>query len=236
MTQSAKLDRASVLRSVSIFEGIGDRELAELVQLTQTRRLKAREVLFRKGDEARQLYGVMSGRLTVSGAGDDGKEVVFAFLDPGEVIGEVALLDGNPRSGTVEAVDDSELFSLHRRDLFPFLERYPRVTLNLAAVLAARLRRLSELMEDTLFLTLPSRLAKKLVALAQAYGKRTPAGVRIGVRLPQAELGELVGATRESINKQMRAWSEQGLVEVDRGFITIVDEDALESVARYMIS
>ena len=91
-------------------------------------------------------------------------------------------------------------------------------------------------MEDTLFLTLPSRLAKKLIALAQAYGKRTPSGVRIGVRLPQAELGELVGATRESINKQMRAWSAAGLVEVDRGFITIVDEDGLESVARYMIS
>ena len=236
MTQPAKVDRGSVLRGVSIFEGIGDDELEELVTLTRTRRLKAREVLFRKGDEARQLYGVMSGRLTVSGAGEDGKEVVFAFLDPGEVVGEVALLDDNPRSGTVEAVDDSELFSLHRRDLFPFLESHPRVTLNLAGVLAARLRRLSELMEDTLFLTLPSRLAKKLIGLAQAYGKSTPSGVRIGVRLPQAELGELVGATRESINKQMRAWSAAGLVEVDRGFITIVDEDGLESVARYMIS
>ncbi len=236
MAQAPRVDRRSVLRSVSIFEGIGDRELEQLVRLTTTKRVKAREVLFRKGDEQRQLYGVMSGRLTVSGAGEDGKEVVFAFLDPGEVIGEVSLLDQNPQaSGTVEAIEDSELFSLHRRDLIPFLERHPRVALNLAGVLAARLRRLSELMEDTLFLTLPSRLAKKLIGLAQAYGKRTPEGVRIGVKLPQAELGELVGATRESINKQMRAWGERGLIEVDRGFITILDEEGLESVSRYMI-
>ncbi len=230
------LDLRSMLRSAEIFEGIADVALDELVQLTTTRRLRKGEILFRKGDEARQLYGVLNGRLALSAAGEDGKEARFFFFDPGEVIGEVALLDHNPRSGTVEAVEDSELFSLRRRDLLPFLERHPRVALNLAAVLASRLRRLSELMEDTLFLALPSRLAKKLIGLAQAYGRETPGGLRIGVRLPQAELGELVGATRESINKQMRAWSVAGLIEVDRGFITIVDEDGLESAARYMVS
>ena len=116
-----------------------------------------------------------------------------------------------------------------------FLEKHPKVAINLAQLLAGRVRRLSELVEDTLFLTLPSRLAKKLVGLAQTYGKETPTGVLIELRRSQHELGELVGATRESINKQMRAWASEGLVRFDQGYITITDSEGLESLASYLI-
>lgn len=230
-----RVDRRRLLQSIAIFEGIAERDLDALVGITTVRRLRPKQVLFRKGDEGRELYGVMSGRLRILGESEEGKEIVFSLMNPGEVIGEISLLDSYPRSATVEAIEACELLMLQRRDLMPFLEKHPAVAISLAAVLAGRVRRLSELMEDTLFLTLPSRLAKKLVGLAQTYGKKTPTGVLIELRLPQHELGELVGATRESINKQIRAWTREGLLRFDQGFITITDVDGLESLARFLI-
>ena len=104
------------------------------------------------------------------------------------ILQQISILDSQPRSASVEAVEDSLLLSLHRRDLLPFLERNPKAALKLAGVLATHVRRLSELVEDTVFLGLPSRLAKKLLSLAQRYGKETPEGVLIDLKLPQHEL------------------------------------------------
>ena len=235
MTERGTVDRRRLLHNISIFEGLDSRDLDALLQITTTKRLQAKEVLLRKGDEERQLYGVMSGRLRALGEGEDGKQIVLSLINPGEILGEISLLDSGRRSATVEAIEPCELLTLHRRDLYPFLEKHPRVAMNLAAVLGGHLRKLTELLEDTLFLTLPSRLAKKLVALAQAYGKETSDGVRIELRLSQSELGELVGVSRESINKQMRAWVGQELIRFEGGFITIVNSEGLRSLARLLV-
>lgn len=231
----AAVDRRELLAGISIFSSLSDADLDRLVELTTVKKLRAKQTLLHKGDDAIALYGVMSGRLKASAAGADGKEVVFGLMDPGEVIGEIALLDSEPRSATVVAMEKSELLCLDRRDFLPFLERHPRVAIELAAVLASRLRRLSGVMEDTLFLTLPSRLAKKILALAQAYGRETDDGIVIQLKLPQHELGELVGTSRESINKQLRAWVEEGLVRVDRGYITVCQREGLEELARFLM-
>jgi len=230
------VDKRKLLASISIFQTLPERDLEPLLEITTTRRLAKREYLCRKGDPGNQLYAIMEGRLRAIAESQEGKDVVFSIMDPGEVIGEIAMLDGEPRSATVQAVEDSTLLTLHRRDLLPFLGSRPAVAIELAEVLARRLRHLSELMEDTQFLTLPSRLAKKLVALSATYGHETPKGLRIELRLPQAELGELVGTSRESINKQLRAWSENGLLQFDRGYITICDRDGLEEMARMLVS
>jgi len=235
MAVARPLDRRSLLAGVPLFAALNDRKLDALLTATTTKRLAAREELYHKGDPGNQLYAVMSGRLKASAAGLDGKEVVFSIMGPGEVIGEIALLDSKPRSATVEAMEASELLTLHRRDFLPVLERHPRVALQLAAVLAGRLRRLSELTEDTLFLTLPSRLAKKLLSLAAEYGKPVPEGTRIDVRLPQGELGEMVGTSRESINKLLRTWTAEGIVSADRGFLTLRKRDTLDALANLLL-
>ena len=192
MSSPARVDRRRLLHNISILEGIDPSDLDALVEIATTKRLRAKEVLIRRGDENRQLYGVMSGRLRILGESEEGKEIVFSISNPGEVIGEISLLDSYPVSATAEAIEPCELLTLHRRDLNPFLEKHPKVAINLAQLLAGRVRRLSELVEDTLFLKLHSRLAKKLVGLAQTYGKETPTGVLIELRLSQLELGELV--------------------------------------------
>ena len=219
------MERREVLRKVGLFEGLSDRELDMMLQLTTTKKLKKRTYLCRKGDPGNALFAILEGRLKATGEGRDGKEVVFSVMDPGEVIGEIALFDQQPRSATVQAVEDATVLTLHRRDLIPFLERNPKIAIRLAAVLSKRIRNLTELMEDTVFLGLPSRLAKKLLALAARYGKQTPEGLKIDLKLPQHELGELVGTSRESINKTLRSWGEEGLVHFANGYLTIKDAE-----------
>ena len=223
------MDRKKLLESVSIFGGLGERELDLLLECTTTKQVEAREVLFHKGDPGNQLYGILSGRLKVMATGTDGKDVVFGLMGPGEVIGEIALMDTNPRSATVVALEDSRLLTLHRRDLIPLLERHPKVAIHLAAVLAARLRRLSQHTEDNYFLTLAARTARKLVELEVEYGRVE--GKPFELRLPQQELADMVGTTRESINKQLRDWEDQGLVALGRARVTILDRETMESIA-----
>jgi len=229
------MERREVLRGVPIFASMSDRDLDLLLTYTTTKRVKKRAFLCRRGDPGHQLFAVLEGRLRVVGEGGEGREVVLNFMDPGDVIGEISILDGRPRSATVEAVEDSFLLALHRRDLLPFFERNPKAAMKLATVLAEHVRRLSELVEDTVFLGLPARLAKTLVALGKRYGKETERGLRIELKLPQHELGELVGTSRESINKQLRQWGEEGVVHVERGYVTLTHPQRLEELARLLV-
>jgi CRP-like cAMP-binding protein len=226
--EDRRVERRRVLGNVSVFAGLDDPALDALMEITSTRRLPAGHTLFRKGAEGTQLYGVLRGRLRISAAGEDGREMTFGFSEPGEVIGEIALLDSNPRSATVTVVSDCELLTLDRRDLLPFLEHHPVVAIQMARVLAGRLRRLSEMAEDAMLRDLPVRLAKKLVAMADAG---EPQGDIPEVRIAQQQLGELVGTSRESVNKQLRSWAEDGIVETRRGGVRILDRTSLEAIA-----
>jgi CRP-like cAMP-binding protein len=173
----------------------------------------------------------VEGTLKVVTTSEQGDDVVFNLLGAGDVIGEVALLCDAERTATVVALAPCELLVVDRRDLLAVLRSHPDAALALMAVLAQRVRNLSQLVEDTLFLNLPVRLAKKLVAYATSHGRRTAEGVRIELKLSQEEWGDFVGATRESINKQMRQWTDQGLIRVDHGYVVLLRPAALEALA-----
>ena len=149
------MDRRELLGNVSIFSSLSDDELDQLLKATTTKRLAAKETLFRKGDPGNQLYGILSGSLKITNTGTDGKDVLFSLMGPGEVVGEIALLDSEARSATATAVEATEVLTLDRRELIPFLESHPRATIGLAGVLAARVRRLSERAEDRQTMPLP---------------------------------------------------------------------------------
>jgi len=219
------------LAKIPLFAGLAPRELEALAGLTRSRALAPREELFHKGDTGNHVYAVVEGTLKVVTTSEAGDDVVFNLVTAGEVIGEIAALCQAERTATLVALTDCELLALDRRDLFAFLRAHPDASLELMVVLARRVRSLSELVEDTLFLNLPVRLAKKLVAFAGNHGERVPGGVRIGLKLSQEEWGDLVGATRESVNKQMRAWTDQGTIRVDHGFVVILRMEALEELA-----
>jgi CRP-like cAMP-binding protein len=224
--------KRELLARVPLFTGFAPRELDALVPASRAVVVPARQELFHKGDAGSQLYVVVDGRLKALTTSPEGDDVVFNVMGPGEVFGEVALLSESPRSATVRAIDRCELLVLDRRDFLSFLKRSPDVAVRMLSVLAERLRNVSELVEDVQFLNLPVRLAKKLVVFADRYGSEARDGsVKIDLKLSQEEWGDLVGTTRESINKQMRAWGDEGLIRVDAGFVTLLRPEAIERLA-----
>jgi CRP-like cAMP-binding protein len=242
-------EKRKLLASVPLFAGLGPRELDALVPAARSVRFAAREEVFHKGDAGAQLFVVIRGRLKAFTTSQEGDDVVFSLMGPGEVFGEVAVLGECRRTATVKAIDACDLLALDRRDFLAFLRKSPDASIVLLGVLANRLRNVSELVEDTQFLNLPLRLAKKFTqflnlplrlakkftACARMYGEPHDGGVRINLRLSQEEWGDLVGATRESVNKQMRAWSEGGVIRVEGGCVLLLRPEEIERIARLTI-
>jgi CRP-like cAMP-binding protein len=221
-----------VLARTSVFASLDRRQLEQLGGLCVRKRYRAREVVLKKGDPALQLFVIVSGRLKALTSGSDGRQAALNIMGPGEVFGEVAVLDGQPRSATITAIEPCELLVIHRNELLHFLERSPSAALKLLEVLARRLRLLSERFEDSTFLEVPERLAKQLLRLCERYGVADARGaVRLDLKLSQQELGDLVGASRETINKQLRAWEAEGLLSQDAGKIVLHHPDRLKKLA-----
>lgn len=147
--------RRKILRGVTLFSRLGESDIDAIATVATTKRLAERDELFHKGDEGRQLYVVASGRLKVITTSDMGDDLIFCLVDPGEVIGEVALLIDRERTATVVAMKPSELIVIDRRDFQQLLRTRPEVAMSMLAVLAERLARISEFVEDTQFLNLP---------------------------------------------------------------------------------
>lgn len=211
-------------------------EFDALFDATRPRKLKIREELCHRGDEGTQVYRVIRGTLKLLSTSDGGDDVVFSIVGTGELVAEIGFLGSPTRTAAVSALTESELLAIDRRDFLSFLKAHPEAAFESMAVLAERIKRISELVEDKLFLNLPIRLAKKLVQHASIYGDDVEGGVRINLKLSQEEWGDLVGATRESINKQMRAWNEAGVVSSDAGFVMLERSDVLETLAGCVIS
>jgi CRP-like cAMP-binding protein len=235
-TASTAAERRAFLAKVPLFAGLEPDRLDELAAAATIRRLAPREELFHKGDRAAQVYVLARGRLEVSTTSPEGDEALLNLVDEGEVFGELALLATGRRTASITALEPSELVVLDRREFLRFLREQPEVALELLGVLAERLVRISEFAEDALFLGLPARLAKKLLYLAERYGEIDGAEIRIGARLSQGQLAELVGTSRESVNKQVRAWTKQGLLRMERGEIRLLRPAELERLAGLVAS
>ena len=225
-------DRTRVLARLAPFAGLDERALDELAGVTQLRRLRAGEGLFHKGDEGGDVYVILRGRVKAFATGPDGDDIVFRYMGPGELVGELAALAEGQRTASNVAVEDCELLMIQKRELLPLLRRQPEIAIRLLAALAARMIRLSESLEDNNFRPVSVRLAKCLLGFADRWPRPTAhGGVRIDLRLPQSELGDLVGATRESVNKLVRQWTLEGILEMRDGSVTIKDRPALEALA-----
>jgi CRP-like cAMP-binding protein len=223
--------KRELLANQELFRKLSERELDDLVQAVRLKSIAARDELCHKGDEGNQLYVIVRGLLKAQTTSTSGDDVVFSIMGPGEMFGELALFSDGKRTANVVAIQDSELLLIDRRELFPFLRRHPEAAIKLLEVLAARVLNLSAMMEDTTFLNLPQRLAKRLLDLGERYGRRTPQGLRIETKFSQTELGDLVATTRESINKQMKSWAAKRIATMEAGYVTIHDEDALRDIA-----
>ncbi len=202
-------------------------ELKRVLAFSRTERFPAGQVIFRRGEPGHSMLTVISRRVKISVSSSEGKEAVLAILGRGEVLGEMALIDGKERSADATALEPSEALSIHRRDFIPFLERNPAICLRHLGVMSDRLRRTSEMVEDRSFLDLPGRLAKTLLDLGRTDGVDTKDGLRIDMPMSQSAFGAMLGASRETINKQLKAWQDEGLIITGRRFVVLVDVDRL---------
>lgn len=221
------MDIAELRKRSVIFATLNDQEADELMRLACVVRHPARHTVFQVGEVGDHLLILLHGRVKVSLVSPDGKEITLSILEPGDIFGEMALLDGEPRSASVSTMEDCAFLVLWRRDFLPFLERYPSVALKLLAALSRKLRATNDLVGNMSFLDLSARLARILLNLVQQYGKISADGIIIGLKLSQEELGNMAGVSRESINRQIRAWVEADVIGFSHGTILVKDSDSL---------
>jgi CRP/FNR family cyclic AMP-dependent transcriptional regulator len=233
LPQSARRPRAgsaelAVLRGHPVFGALEPAQLEQLVSYARTRRVAAGTTLFSKGDPGTELFAVSAGTVKISVPAPDGREAMFNLLHPGEIFGEIALLDGRPRTADAMAMTDCELTVIERRDFLAFVHGEPNVALQLIALLCERLRIASEHYEEVVFLDLPTRLARILLQLAD----QTEAGAaEPKLKITQREISQMLGSTRESVNKQLRAWSKRGVIALERGSIVVYRLATLAAIA-----
>lgn len=224
-------EKKSLLSRSRLFQNISDEHIEHLAKYTKLKAFKNREIVCRRGELGTQMFLIASGRVTLYTDSDEGKELGFGFLNQGDIFGEIALLDGGVRTATVKAIEATYLLVIEKRDFLPFLENNAKVAVQLLSTMAKRLRTTDEHFEDIFFRNLPGRLAKKFLDLVKDYGHETSKGIEIDLKLSQGEIGKLTGASRESVNKQMRAWEADGLIDCEKGFITIKQLDRLEEIS-----
>jgi CRP/FNR family cyclic AMP-dependent transcriptional regulator len=217
-----------LLRFHPFIGALGQRDAEELMKQAITRRFQVNDVIFRKDDPGTGLYGVVSGRVVVVADSAEGKELILNVFGPGEYFGEIALLDGEGRSATAITREPSELLFLDRMHFMPFLARSPEATTRIIRLLCKRLRRTTDLVEDSIFLPVSLRLAKQLLALVDVYGLQAKDHPTFPVS--QGELGRMLGVSREIVARQLAIWRRAGLVEMQRGRITLRDRAALAAM------
>jgi CRP/FNR family transcriptional regulator, cyclic AMP receptor protein len=228
----SELDKArELLGSCSLFRGLGPEEKKALVARAKMRGFAAGQSIFLMGSSYDSMMAVLNGSVKISVFAPDGKELMLAILQPEEVFGEIALLDGKERSAAAVAMTDCTLAVLERADVLSFLESYPGAWRRLVEVLCARLRHTDQHFVEIALLQLPVRLARTMLRTAnvQHHAALKQKGERI--KLSQRDLGSMVGATREAVNKCFQEWRRAGIVQIDRGGIAITDRAALEAVA-----
>ncbi len=223
-------DKRSLLAGSPLFSQFKPDELNQLVSFLRVVRHPGRRVLFRKGDPGTNMMVVLEGRVQICTHSEEGKEFVVNIINPGEVFGEIALLDGSDRTADAVTMGSCELLILERRDFVPFLRDHPDACMRLLKVLCQKLRWTTGVLEAALFLEGPSRLARVLCHLAGLYGQTVADGVELRIRFSQQQLANMVGMSRESINKQLGQWRDDGIIGTEDGRILITDLDALQEI------
>ena len=182
--------------------------------------------LFERGNHADSLLLIMSGRVKISNITTDAREVVLNFLGSGDILGEIASLDGGARTASAMAHQDTQIFQLYRRDLLPVLTQHPAALLEIVQLLCERLRTISGLVEDNLR-DMRGRFAAGILRLATQHGRRTSRGIEINLAVNQRDLGNYVGLSRENTNRQINRLMSEGVIRISDGVLTIVNEAAL---------
>jgi CRP/FNR family transcriptional regulator, cyclic AMP receptor protein len=220
----------SFLKSHTFFGGLPDAALAGLIRKGHVKKFSKGGIIFRRGDPGDTLMVMVSGRIKIANVNADAKEVVLNFLEPGDINGEIAVLDGNARSANAIALEDAEVLVIQRRDLMPVLTAHPQAMFEIMQILCQRLRALSAIVEDGM-LAMQGRVAKGLLRLAQQHGRTSRDGIRLQLTLSQTDLGKYLGLSRANVSRQLRHLRNANVIRIDGAQVVITDEKGLAQIA-----
>ena len=216
-----------VVRKAPLFTALDDAAALSLRASMDSVKINKGGILFKEGDSGEHVYVIVEGKLKLGTSSGDGRENLLSILGPGEMFGELSLFDPGPRTSTATAVTDAKLLSLSHAKLIPWLRENPDVSLQLLARLAQRLRRTNEAVGDLVFSDVPGRVAKALIDLGERFGKESPEGLFVHHDLTQEELAQLVGASRETVNKALADFAGRGWLRLDGRAVLITDLERL---------
>jgi len=220
------------VRRAPLFAALDDEAASTLMQSMTQRHLERGDVLFNEGDQGDRLYVIGEGKIKLGRRSSDGRENLVAILGPGEMFGELSLFDPGPRTMTATAVAETQLMGIGHDDLSGLLAGRPEVAKVLLAALAKRLRRTNENLADLVFTDVPGRVAKALLDLSSRFGRPTEDGILVSHDLTQEELAQLVGASRETVNKALADFASRGWLRLEARAVLIHDVERLKRRAR----
>lgn len=219
----------------TLFSGLSESERKTVLDCCIEKTIRKKEVIVRQGSSDRDMYIVVSGRLKVSVLSDEGKELSFVVLGKDDYFGELSLIDGHTRSATVSAIEDSELLVLKYHAYQNLLQQHPRTATRfltrMLLTMASRLRATDAMYQDSVFLDVAARLAKLLLKTSRPSLDAGSKRRLLDIELSQYELGTLISASRESVNKQLSIWESLGIIDVDGNKIALLDLKALQHKA-----
>ena len=221
-----------VLRRAPLFAALDDEGAAALQAGVTIVELSRAERLFEEGASGNQLYVILDGKIKLTRAAADGRENLLSVLGPGEMFGELSLFDPRPRTASAVAVTDSRLGALAHDDLRSWLTGRPDVALHLLQALAQRIRRANDVMADLVFTDVPGRVAKALLDLAGRFGESQPDGLQVNHDLTQEELAQLVGASRETVNKALADFAARGWLQLSAKSVLLIEPERLRKRSR----
>jgi CRP/FNR family cyclic AMP-dependent transcriptional regulator len=217
----------SIVRKAPLFTALDDSAAATLREAMTAVKITKGNILFSEGDDGQTLYVIISGKIKLGMKSMDGRENLLSVLGPGEMFGELSLFDVGPRTATATAVTDTRLLALGHDKVIPWVTQHPEVSLQLLARLAQRLRRTNEVVSDLVFSDVPGRVAKALIDLGERFGVKEDDGFRVNHDLTQEELAQLVGASRETVNKALADFAERGWLRLEARAVIVLDYERL---------
>ena len=215
-----------------LFAGLDEPAAAALLELTERETFKRGQVIFNEGDPGEKLYVIAAGKLKLSRSSHDGRENLLAVLGPGEIIGEISFFDPGPRTASAITVSDTEVLSLAHGHLRGFLRDNAQASVAMLGALAHRLRRTNDNVADLVFTDVPGRVAKALLDLAERFGVDDGNGLLVQHELTQEELAQLVGASRETVNKALADFASRGWLRLEARSVRLLEVERLRKRAR----
>ena len=220
------------IRKAPLFSALDEATAASVRASMVLVKVSKGNTLFKEGDPADRLYVVADGKLKLGTSSADGRENLLSILGPGDMFGELSAFDAGPRTSTATAVTDAKLFALSHDQVLSLITSHPRVGIQLLGRLAQRLRDTNEGLADLVFSDVPGRVAKEIIDLGERFGITKDDGLHVNHDLTQEELAQLVGASRETVNKALADFAGRGWVRLEPRAVVVIDYERLSKRGR----